>query len=164
MKSYTVPTDEADYFTEVYQENARIMSAQPGFVRSRLHRPLADGLRRVSSTSPSGPRASRSTEPLATPSGTRRCGACSTIRPFTSHRRPPAIASLSNSTPPPRRPAEKRGSTPACMDVQASAGGVRSTARQAGHGPIALARLGVDDGEGGRGKLGRVAKVDQGRG
>ncbi|MFG3265811.1 antibiotic biosynthesis monooxygenase family protein [Streptomyces bobili] len=43
MKSYTVPTDEADYFTEVYQENARIMSAQPGFVRSRLHRPLADG-------------------------------------------------------------------------------------------------------------------------
>ncbi|MEV7452205.1 antibiotic biosynthesis monooxygenase family protein [Streptomyces nigra] len=43
MKSYTVPTDEADYFTEVYRENARIMSAQPGFVRSRLHRPLTDG-------------------------------------------------------------------------------------------------------------------------
>ncbi|MEU3296991.1 antibiotic biosynthesis monooxygenase family protein [Streptomyces longwoodensis] len=42
IKTYTVPTGEADYFTEAYQENARIMSAQPGFVRSRLHRPLAD--------------------------------------------------------------------------------------------------------------------------
>lgn len=42
IKGYTVPADEADYFTEVYQENARIMSAQPGFVRSRLHRPLAE--------------------------------------------------------------------------------------------------------------------------
>ncbi|MFI6254257.1 antibiotic biosynthesis monooxygenase family protein [Streptomyces sp. NPDC051016] len=42
IKSYTVPADEADYFTEVYQENARIMAAQPGFLRSRLHRPLAD--------------------------------------------------------------------------------------------------------------------------
>lgn len=43
IKSYTVPTDEADYFIEVYQENARIMSTQPGFLRSRLHRPLAEG-------------------------------------------------------------------------------------------------------------------------
>ncbi|HEX8868556.1 MAG TPA: antibiotic biosynthesis monooxygenase family protein [Lentzea sp.] len=43
VKNYTVPTSEADYFVEVYQENARIMSAQPGFVRSRLHRPLTDG-------------------------------------------------------------------------------------------------------------------------
>ncbi|MFE9360569.1 antibiotic biosynthesis monooxygenase family protein [Streptomyces olivaceoviridis] len=43
IKRYTVPTGEADYFVEVYQENARIMSTQPGFVRSRLHRPLADG-------------------------------------------------------------------------------------------------------------------------
>jgi heme-degrading monooxygenase HmoA len=42
IKSYTVPAEEADYFTEAYQENARIMSAQPGFVRSRLHRPLDD--------------------------------------------------------------------------------------------------------------------------
>ncbi|MBW8699119.1 hypothetical protein MBT84_05920 [Streptomyces sp. MBT84] len=42
IKSYTVPTDEADYFAEVYQENARIMSTQPGFLHSRLHRPLAD--------------------------------------------------------------------------------------------------------------------------
>jgi heme-degrading monooxygenase HmoA len=42
IKSYTVPSDEADYFTEAYQENARIMSTQPGFRRSRLHRPLAD--------------------------------------------------------------------------------------------------------------------------
>jgi len=42
IKSYTVPADEADYFVEVYQENARIMSTQPGFLRSRLHRPLAD--------------------------------------------------------------------------------------------------------------------------
>ncbi|RPF30479.1 antibiotic biosynthesis monooxygenase family protein [Streptomyces sp. TLI_185] len=42
IKSYTVPAEEADYFTEAYQENARIMSTQPGFVRSRLHRPLAD--------------------------------------------------------------------------------------------------------------------------
>jgi heme-degrading monooxygenase HmoA len=42
IKSYTVPADEADYFAEVYQENARIMSTQPGFLRSRLHRPLAD--------------------------------------------------------------------------------------------------------------------------
>ena len=43
IKSYTVPADEAEHFVEVYRENARIMSAQPGFVRSRLHRPLADG-------------------------------------------------------------------------------------------------------------------------
>ncbi|MDH6553734.1 heme-degrading monooxygenase HmoA [Streptomyces sp. SAI-208] len=43
IKSYTVPTDQADYFTVVYQENARIMSAQPGFLRSRLHRPLTEG-------------------------------------------------------------------------------------------------------------------------
>lgn len=42
IKSYTVPADEADHFVEVYQENARIMSAQSGFLRSRLHRPLAD--------------------------------------------------------------------------------------------------------------------------
>ncbi|MEV6235433.1 antibiotic biosynthesis monooxygenase family protein [Lentzea sp. NPDC051838] len=42
VKHYTVPASEADYFVEVYQENARIMSAQPGFLRSRLHRPLAD--------------------------------------------------------------------------------------------------------------------------
>ncbi|GGT33424.1 antibiotic biosynthesis monooxygenase [Streptomyces chromofuscus] len=42
IKSYTVPTAEAEYFVQVYQENARIMSTQPGFVRSRLHRPLAD--------------------------------------------------------------------------------------------------------------------------
>ena len=42
IKSYTVSAEEADYFAEVYQENARIMSAQPGFIRSRLHRPLAD--------------------------------------------------------------------------------------------------------------------------
>ncbi|MGW6441494.1 ferritin-like domain-containing protein [Lentzea sp. NPDC055074] len=43
IKSYTVPAGEAEHFVEVYRENARIMSAQPGFVRSRLHRPLADG-------------------------------------------------------------------------------------------------------------------------
>jgi len=42
IKSYTVPADEADYFAEVYQENARIMSTQPGFLRSRLHCPLSD--------------------------------------------------------------------------------------------------------------------------
>ncbi|MEU9336603.1 antibiotic biosynthesis monooxygenase family protein [Streptomyces sp. NPDC048290] len=42
IKHYTVPADEADHFTEVYQENARIMSTQPGFLRSRPHRPLAD--------------------------------------------------------------------------------------------------------------------------
>ncbi len=42
IKTYTVPTAEADYFTEAYQENARIMSTQSGFLRSRLHRPLAD--------------------------------------------------------------------------------------------------------------------------
>ncbi|MFJ9721423.1 antibiotic biosynthesis monooxygenase family protein [Streptomyces sp. NPDC101209] len=43
IKSYTVPTDEADRFTVVYEENARIMAAQPGFLRSRLHRPLGEG-------------------------------------------------------------------------------------------------------------------------
>ncbi|HEY3472081.1 MAG TPA: antibiotic biosynthesis monooxygenase family protein [Amycolatopsis sp.] len=42
IKHYTVPAGEAGYFVERYQENARIMAAQPGFVRSRLHRPLAD--------------------------------------------------------------------------------------------------------------------------
>ena len=43
IKNYTVPAGEAEHFVDVYRENARIMSAQPGFVRSRLHRPLAGG-------------------------------------------------------------------------------------------------------------------------
>lgn len=43
IKNYSVPADEAARFVEVYRENARIMSAQPGFVRSRLHQALADG-------------------------------------------------------------------------------------------------------------------------
>jgi heme-degrading monooxygenase HmoA len=43
IKNYTVPAAEADHFVDVYRENARIMSKQPGFVRSRLHRALADG-------------------------------------------------------------------------------------------------------------------------
>ena len=42
IKNYAVPAAEAEHFIEVYRENARIMSAQPGFIRSRLHRPLAD--------------------------------------------------------------------------------------------------------------------------
>ncbi|MEV6607966.1 antibiotic biosynthesis monooxygenase family protein [Kutzneria sp. NPDC051319] len=42
IKTYTVPAAEADRFVEAYQENARIMATQPGFLRSRLHRPLAD--------------------------------------------------------------------------------------------------------------------------
>ncbi|MBT2408975.1 antibiotic biosynthesis monooxygenase [Streptomyces sp. ISL-12] len=42
IKSYTVPAAEADRFVEAYRENAGLMAAQPGFVRSRLHRPLAD--------------------------------------------------------------------------------------------------------------------------
>ncbi|WP_229841178.1 antibiotic biosynthesis monooxygenase family protein [Streptomyces brasiliensis] len=42
IKNYTVPADEAEYFVDVYRENARIMSTQPGFLRSRLHRALAD--------------------------------------------------------------------------------------------------------------------------
>lgn len=42
IKNYTVPAEEAEYFVEVYRENSRIMSTQPGFLRSRLHRALAD--------------------------------------------------------------------------------------------------------------------------
>jgi len=42
IKNYAVPAAEADHFVEVYRENARIMSRQPGFVRSRLHRALAE--------------------------------------------------------------------------------------------------------------------------
>ncbi|MFC0435010.1 antibiotic biosynthesis monooxygenase family protein [Kutzneria buriramensis] len=42
IKNYAVPAAEAEHFVEVYRENARIMSTQPGFVRSRLHRALAD--------------------------------------------------------------------------------------------------------------------------
>ncbi len=42
IKNYAVPAVEAEHFVDVYRENARIMSKQPGFVRSRLHRPLAD--------------------------------------------------------------------------------------------------------------------------
>ncbi|GAA1712426.1 antibiotic biosynthesis monooxygenase [Kribbella yunnanensis] len=42
IKHYTVPADEAEQFITAYQENARIMSTQPGFLRSRLHQPLAD--------------------------------------------------------------------------------------------------------------------------
>ncbi|WP_225887199.1 antibiotic biosynthesis monooxygenase [Streptomyces canus] len=40
IKSYTVPAVEAEYFIDVYRENARIMSTQPGFLHSRLHRAL----------------------------------------------------------------------------------------------------------------------------
>ena len=43
IKNYAVPTAEAEHFIEVYRENARIMSAQPGFIGSRLHRALGDG-------------------------------------------------------------------------------------------------------------------------
>ncbi|WP_075737133.1 antibiotic biosynthesis monooxygenase [Streptomyces acidiscabies] len=46
IKSYTVPADEADCFTEAYQHNAWIMATQPGFLRSRLHRPRPTSLRR----------------------------------------------------------------------------------------------------------------------
>jgi len=42
IKNYTVPAEEAEYFVGVYRENARIMSTHPGFIRSRLHRVLAD--------------------------------------------------------------------------------------------------------------------------
>lgn len=42
IKNYTVPAEEAEYFVGVYRENARIMSTQPGFLRSRLHKALAD--------------------------------------------------------------------------------------------------------------------------
>ncbi|WP_406485833.1 antibiotic biosynthesis monooxygenase family protein [Streptomyces phaeochromogenes] len=42
IKSYSVPVEEAERFIGVYQENAGIMAHQPGFLRSRLHRPLAD--------------------------------------------------------------------------------------------------------------------------
>jgi heme-degrading monooxygenase HmoA len=42
IKNYTVPAAEAEYFIDVYRENARIMSTQPGFLRSRLHRALVD--------------------------------------------------------------------------------------------------------------------------
>jgi hypothetical protein len=42
VKNYTVPAEEAGYFVGVYRENARIMSIQPGFIRSRLRRVLAD--------------------------------------------------------------------------------------------------------------------------
>jgi antibiotic biosynthesis monooxygenase (ABM) superfamily enzyme len=39
IKNYTVSADEAEYFIEVYRENARTMSTQPGFLRSpRLSR------------------------------------------------------------------------------------------------------------------------------
>ncbi|MGW6929883.1 antibiotic biosynthesis monooxygenase family protein [Lentzea sp. NPDC054927] len=42
IKNYTVPAGEAEYFVDVYRENARIMSSQPGFLRSRLHRAFAE--------------------------------------------------------------------------------------------------------------------------
>ena|SRR5690242_9883276 len=42
IKNYAVPADEAEAFVAVYEENARIMAAQPGFVRSRLHRALVE--------------------------------------------------------------------------------------------------------------------------
>lgn len=95
IKTYTVPSEEADYFTEAYQENARIMSRQPGFIRSRLHRPLADAPEtrfvHVAEWS-SGPRAMRS--------GTPRSSACSTTPNSTSRLSPPATASSSSSVPP----------------------------------------------------------------
>jgi heme-degrading monooxygenase HmoA len=43
IKNYAVPAAEADYFVEVYRENARMLTTHPGFIRSRLHRALADG-------------------------------------------------------------------------------------------------------------------------
>jgi heme-degrading monooxygenase HmoA len=42
IKPYTVPADEIDHFMDMYRQEARLMSTQPGFIRSRLHRPLTD--------------------------------------------------------------------------------------------------------------------------
>ncbi|MFD7842167.1 antibiotic biosynthesis monooxygenase [Nocardia sp. NPDC059764] len=100
IKSYTVPAAEADYFVEAYHENARIMSTQPGSIRSRLHRPLADAAEADSSMWPNGNRASRSAKRPAIPNGVPRGGACSTIPDFTSPRNPRATASSPNAALP----------------------------------------------------------------
>jgi heme-degrading monooxygenase HmoA len=39
---FTVPRDETDRFLALWKEQATIMSAQPGFVRARLHRATRD--------------------------------------------------------------------------------------------------------------------------
>jgi heme-degrading monooxygenase HmoA len=42
INAWTVPPDESERFLRRWQDNARIMAAQPGFIRARMYRSLAD--------------------------------------------------------------------------------------------------------------------------
>ncbi|TNC29201.1 antibiotic biosynthesis monooxygenase family protein [Amycolatopsis alkalitolerans] len=43
INAFTVPDLESERFLRRWRENARIMAAQPGFVRARMYRALDDG-------------------------------------------------------------------------------------------------------------------------
>jgi len=40
INAFSVPLEESDRFLERWKDNARVMAAQPGFIRARMHRSL----------------------------------------------------------------------------------------------------------------------------
>jgi heme-degrading monooxygenase HmoA len=42
INAFTVPLEESDRFLRHWKDAARAMSSQPGFIRARMHRALAD--------------------------------------------------------------------------------------------------------------------------
>src|SRR5262245_8465745 len=42
INAFTVPLEESERFLERWKDNARVMARQPGFLRARMHRALAD--------------------------------------------------------------------------------------------------------------------------
>ncbi|MFI9503525.1 antibiotic biosynthesis monooxygenase family protein [Nocardia sp. NPDC052566] len=42
INAFTVPVEESEEFLRLWKGTARIMAAQPGFVRARLHKSLID--------------------------------------------------------------------------------------------------------------------------
>ena len=42
INAFTVPPDESEQFLRWWKDNARLMAGQPGFIRARMYRSLAD--------------------------------------------------------------------------------------------------------------------------
>jgi heme-degrading monooxygenase HmoA len=42
INAFTVPLEESERFLGHWKDAARVMSGQPGFIRARMHRALAD--------------------------------------------------------------------------------------------------------------------------
>jgi len=42
INAFTVPVDESERFLRRWKDSARTMAGQPGFIRARMHRAMAD--------------------------------------------------------------------------------------------------------------------------